>query len=153
MNLLSRNWWDKLTFQQIQQALVKSSDQWHVFKTGQVLTKTVCLYGLIANPTFSVGADQVQRLSADFEIACNCDRTGKTTGVIAVDLTFVDFNSTSLLFETLTSLSESNNPYIWVKGTVINFSQINFSQIIIRVYRWGQEYKDLEISEDIKDKK
>jgi len=74
--------------------------------------------------------------------------TGKTSGAIKIDLTFVDLKFTYLLFETLTGLSESNNPYIWVKGTVINFPQIT-----IRVYRWGQEYKDLEISDDIKDKR
>lgn len=147
MNLLSRNWWNKFTFQQIQQILIESGrNQWQVLSTRQI--EDVCLHGLIINPTFSVVVDQVQRLIANFEIACNCDKTGKTTGVIAIDLTFTDFNSTSLLFETLTGLSKSNNPYIWVKGTVINFPQIT-----IRVYRWGQEYKDLEISEDIKDKK
>lgn len=147
MNLLSRNWWHKLTFQQIQKILIENgSNQWQVLSTRQV--EDVCLYGLIVNPTFSVSVDQLQQLNVDFEIAYNCDRTGKTTGVIKIDLTFVDLKFTNLPFETLTGLSESNNLYIWIKGTVINFPQIT-----IRVHKWGQKYEDLEISKNIKNKK
>lgn len=133
LDLLSRDWWKKLTFDQVQKILI-----------GQ----NVCLYGLLANPTFSVGIDQVQRLSADFEIICSSDSIGKNTGVIKIDLTFVDFKSTNLLFKKLVSLSESDNPYIWIKGTVINSPQIT-----IRVYGWGQAYEDLEVSKDIENKK
>jgi len=74
MNFLSCDWWHNLTFQQIQQTLIKSCNQWEILSTGQFWkspNKNICLYGLIANPIFSVGIDQVQRLSADFEIICN----------------------------------------------------------------------------------
>lgn len=147
MNLLTRDWWKKLTFQQMQQVLIESSNQWEILSTGQFWkspSKNICLFGLVANPILSVGKDQVQQLSADFEIICGSDRTGKTTGVIKIDLTFAN----NLLFEALVALSRSNNPYIWIKGTVINYPEIT-----IRVYKWGQKYEDLEISEDIKDKK
>jgi hypothetical protein len=133
--LLSRNWWDKLTSQQIQEILIESSkNQWKVLSTGQV--ESICLQGLVANPVFSVGIDQVQQLKADFEITCD---SGKTKKVIKINLTFVDFNSTNLLFETLTSLSESNNPYIWIKGKAINFPEIT-----ILVKEWGKRYEDLK---------
>jgi hypothetical protein len=136
-NLLSRDWWDKLTFQQIQEILVESSkNQWKVLSTGQV--ENICLQGLVANPVFSVGIDQVQQLRADFEITCD---SGKTKKVVKINLTFVDFNSTNLLFETLTSLSESNNPYIWIKGKAINFPEIT-----ILVNEWGKRYEDLKMS-------
>ncbi len=78
----------------------------------------------------------MQQLSADFEIVCGSDRTGKTTGVIKIDLTFVNFD-----FETLVTLSRSNNPYIWIRGV-----PINCSEIVILVHEWGQEYEDLEMS-------
>ena len=135
--LLSRDWWDKLTSQQIQEILIESSkNQWKVLSTGQV--ESICLQGLVANPVFSVGIDQVQQLKADFEITCD---SGKTKKVIKINLTFVDFNSTNLLFETLTSLSESNNPYIWIKGKAINFPEIT-----ILVNEWGKRYEDLKMS-------
>jgi hypothetical protein len=135
--LLSRNWWDKLTSQQIQEILIESSkNQWKVLSTGQV--ESICLQGLVANPVFSVGIDQVQQLRADFEITCD---SGKTKKVIKINLTFVDFNSANLLFETLTSLSESNNPYIWIKGKAINFPEIT-----ILVNEWGKRYEDLKMS-------
>jgi hypothetical protein len=136
-NLLSRDWWDELTSQQIQEILIESSkNQWKVLSTGQV--ESICLQGLVANPVFSVGIDQVQQLRADFEITCD---SGKTKKVIKINLTFVDFNSTNLLFETLTSLSESNNPYIWIKGKAINFPEIT-----ILVKEWGNRYEDLKMS-------
>ena len=135
-NLLSRDWWDELTFQQIQEILVESSkNQWKVLSTGQV--ENICLYGLVANLVFSVGIDQVQQLRADFEITCD---SGKTKKVIKINLTFVDFNSTNLLFEILTSLSESNNPYIWIKGKAINLPEIT-----ILVNEWGKRYEDLKM--------
>jgi hypothetical protein len=137
LNLLSRDWWDELTSQQIQEILVESSkNQWKVLSTGQV--ESICLHGLVANPVFSVGIDQVQQLRADFEITCD---SGKTKKVIKINLTFVDFNSANLLFETLTSLSESNNPYIWIKGKAINFPEIT-----ILVNEWGKRYEDLKMS-------
>ena len=71
MNFLSCDWWHNLTFQQIQQTLIKSCNQWEILSTGQFWkspNKNICLYGLIANPIFSVGIDQVQRLSADFRL-------------------------------------------------------------------------------------
>ena len=137
LNLLSRDWWDKLTFQQIQEILVESSkNQWKVLSTGQV--ENICLQGLVANLVFSVGIDQVQQLRADFEITCD---SGKTKKVIKINLAFVDFNFTNLLFETLTSLSESNNPYIWIKGKAINFPEIT-----ILVNEWGNRYEDLKMS-------
>jgi hypothetical protein len=136
LNLLSRDWWDELTFQQIQEILVESSkNQWKVLSTRQV--ESICLHGLVANLVFSVGIDQVQQLRADFEITCD---SGKTKKVIKINLTFVDFNSTNLLFETLTSLSESNNPYIWIKGKAINFPEIT-----ILVNEWGKRYEDLKM--------
>jgi hypothetical protein len=117
--------------------LVESSkNQWKVLSTGQV--ESICLHGLVANLVFSVGIDQVQQLRADFEITCD---SGKTKKVIKINLTFVDFNSTNLLFETLTSLSESNNPYIWIKGKAINFPEIT-----IFVNEWGKRYEDLKMS-------
>ena len=143
MNLLTRDWWKKLTFQQMQQVLIESSNQWEILSTGQFWkspSKNICLFGLVANPILSVGKDQVQQLSADFEIICGSDRTGKTTGVIKIDL-FANVSSKNLLFETLVALSRSNNPYIWIKGTVINYPEIT-----IRVYKWGQKYEDLKIS-------
>jgi hypothetical protein len=137
LNLLSRDWWDELTFQQIQEILVESSkNQWKVLSTGQV--ENICLQGLVANLVFSVGIDQVQQLRADFEITCD---SGKTKKVIKINLAFVDFNFTNLLFETLTSLSESNNPYIWIKGKAINFPEIT-----ILVNEWGKRYEDLKMS-------
>lgn len=108
MNLLSRNWWEKLTFQQIQQTLIEKGNYWEIPIPNQNLFElNVCLFGLVANPILSVDINQVQQLSADFEITCNSDRTGKTTGVIKIDLTFVNFD-----FETLVTLSKSNNSYI-----------------------------------------
>jgi hypothetical protein len=87
LNLLSRDWWDELTFQQIQEILVESSkNQWKVLSTGQV--ENICLHGLVANLVFSVGIDQVQQLRADFEITCD---SGKTKKVIKINLTFVEF--------------------------------------------------------------
>ena len=77
----------------------------------------------------------MQQLSADFEIVCGSDRTGKTTGVIKIDLTF-EFN-----FETLVALSMSNNPYLWIRGV-----PINCPEIVILVHEWGQEYEDLKMS-------
>jgi hypothetical protein len=136
LNLLSRDWWDELTSQQIQEILVEKSNQWKVLSTGKI--ENICLHGLAANPVFSVGIDQVQQLRADFEITCDSGRTKK---VIKINLTFVDFSSTNLLFETLTSLSESNNPYIWIKGTAINFPEIT-----ILVKEWGSRYEDLKMS-------
>jgi hypothetical protein len=122
LNLLSRDWWDKLTFQQIQEILVESSkNQWKVLSTGQV--ENICLHGLVANLVFSGGIDQVQQLRADFEITCD---SGKTKKVIKINLTFVDFNSTNLLFETLTSLSELNNPYIWIKVRRLIVQKLRF---------------------------
>ena len=146
MNCLSRDWWHNLTFQQIQQALIEKGNYWEILIPNQnicLFELNVCLFGLVANPILSVGKDQVQRLSADFEITCSSDRTGKTTGVIKIDLTFVNVN-----FETLVALSRSNNSYIWIRGVPINYPEIT-----ILVHEWGKKYKDLEISEDIKDKK
>lgn len=143
MNLLTRDWWKKLTFQQIQQVLIESSNQWEILSTGEFWkspSKNICLFGLVANPILSVGKDQVQQLIADFEIICGSDRTGKTTGLIKIDL-FANVSSKNLLFETLVALSRSNNPYIWIKDTVINYPEIT-----IRVYKWGQKYEDLKIS-------
>ena len=139
MNLLTRDWWKKLTFQQIQQVLIESSNQWEILGTGQFwksLSKNICLFGLVANPILSVGKDQVQRLSADFEITCSSDRTGKTTGVIKIDLTFVNVN-----FETLVALSRSNNSYIWIRGVPINYPEIT-----ILVHEWGKKYEGLKMS-------
>jgi hypothetical protein len=136
LNLLSRDWWDELTSQQIQEILVESSkNQWKVLSTGQV--ENICLHGLVANLVFSVGIDQVQQLRADFEITCD---SGKNKKVIKINLAFVDFNFTNLLFETLTSLSESNNSYIWIKGKAINFPEIT-----ILVNEWGKRYEDLKM--------
>lgn len=138
MNLLSRGWWDGLTFQQIQQTLIEKGNHWEISIPNQnicLFELNVCLFGLVANPIFSVGIDQVRRLSADFEIICSSDRTGKTTGVIKIDLTF-EFN-----FETLVALSRSNNPYIWIRGVPINYPEIT-----ILVHEWGQEYEDLRMS-------
>ena len=143
MNLLTRDWWNQLTFQQIQQTLIEKGNYREIPIPDQnicLFELNVCLFGLVANPILSVGIDQVQRLSADFEITCNSDRTGKTTEVIKIDLTF-EFN-----FETLVALSMSNNPYIWIRGVPINYPEIT-----ILVHEWGQEYEDLEISKDIKD--
>jgi hypothetical protein len=61
LNLLSRGWWDGLTFDQVQQMLAKSSD-------------SICLYGCVRNVTF----DQ----TADFEILCRF-----TWGTIKLNLT------------------------------------------------------------------
>ena len=145
MNCLSRDWWHNLTFQQIQQALIEKGNYWEILIPNQnicLFELNVCLIGLVANPILSVGKDQVQRLSADFEITCSSDRTGKTTGVIKIDLTFVNVN-----FETLVALSMSNNPYIWIRGVPINYPEIT-----ILVHEWGKKYKDLKISKDIKDR-
>ena len=139
MNLLTRDWWKKLTFQQIQQVLIESSNQWEIPIPDQnicLFQLNVCLFGLVANPILSVGKDQVHQLMADFEIICNSDRTGKTTGVIKIDLTFVNFN-----FETLVALSMSNNPYIWIRGVPINYPEIT-----ILVHEWGKKYEDLKMS-------
>ena len=139
MNCLSRDWWHNLTFQQIQQALIEKGNYWEILIPNQnicLFELNVCLFGLVANPILSVGKDQVQRLSADFEITCSSDRTGKTTGVIKIDLTFVNVN-----FETLVALSGSNNSYIWIRGVPINYPEIT-----ILVHEWGQKYEDLKIS-------
>ena len=139
MNLLSRGWWHNLTFQQIQQTLIEKGNYWEISIPNQnqkLFELNVCLFGLVTNPNLSVGKDQVQQLSADFEIVCGSDRTGKTTGVIKIDLTFVNFD-----FETLVTLSRSNNPYIWIRGVPINYPEIT-----ILVHEWGQEYEDLEMS-------
>lgn len=139
MNLLTRDWWDGLTFQQIQQTLIEKGNYWEISIPNQnqnLFELNVCLFGLVTNPNLSVGKDQVQQLSADFEIVCGSDRTGKTTGVIKIDLTFVNFD-----FETLVTLSRSNNPYIWIRGV-----PINYPEIVILVHEWGQEYEDLKMS-------
>ena len=62
LNLLSRYWWDGLSFDQVKQALGNSSD-------------SICLYGCVSNVTF----DQT---NADFEILCRF-----TWGTIKLDLT------------------------------------------------------------------
>lgn len=134
MNCLSRDWWHNLTFQQIQQALIEKGNYWEILIPNQnicLFELNVCLFGLVANPILSVGKDQVQRLSADFEITCSSDRTGKTTGVIKIDLTFVNVN-----FETLVALSRSNNSYIWIRGVPINYPEIT-----ILVHEWGKNMK------------
>lgn len=139
MNLLTRGWWEKLTFQQIQQTLIEKGNHWEISIPNQnicLFELNVCLFGLVANPILSVGKDQVQQLMADFEIICNSDRTGKTTGVIKIDLTFVNLN-----FETLVALSMSNNPYIWIRGVPINYPEIT-----ILVHEWGKKYEDLKMS-------
>ena len=138
MNLLTRDWWHNLTFQQIQQTLIEKGNYWEISFPNQnqnLFELNVCLFGLVTNPNLSVGKDQVQQLSADFEIVCGSDRTGKTTGVIKIDLTF-EFN-----FETLVALSMSNNPYLWIRGV-----PINCPEIVILVHEWGQEYEDLKMS-------
>ena len=138
MNLLTRDWWHNLTFQQIQQTLIEKGNYWKISFPNQnqnLFELNVCLFGLVTNPNLSVGKDQVQQLSADFEIVCGSDRTGKTTGVIKIDLTF-EFN-----FETLVALSMSNNPYLWIRGV-----PINCPEIVILVHEWGQEYEDLKMS-------
>lgn len=143
MNFLSRDWWHNLTFQQIQQVLIERGNYWEIPIPNQnicLFQLNVCLFGLVANPILSVGKDQVQRLSADFEIICSSDKTGKTTGVIKIDLTF-EFNLDEFNFETLVALSRSNNPYIWIRGVPINYPEIT-----ILVHEWGQEYKDLRMS-------
>lgn len=139
MNCLSRDWWHNLTFQQIQQALIEKGNYWEILIPNQnicLFELNVCLFGLVANPILSVGKDQVQRLSADFEITCSSDRTGKTTGVIKIDLTFVNVN-----FETLVALSRSNNSYIWIRGVPINYPEIT-----ILVHEWGKKYEGLKMS-------
>ena len=138
MNLLSRDWWHNLTFQQIQQALIEKGNYWEILIPNQnicLFELNVCLFGLVANPILSVGKDQVQQLIADFEIICGSDRTGKTTGVIKIDLTF-EFN-----FETFVALSRSNDPYIWIRGVPINYPEIT-----ILVHEWGKKYEDLKMS-------
>lgn len=150
MNLLTRGWWEKLTFQQIQQTLIEKGNHWEISIPNQnicLFELNVCLFGLVANPILSVGKDQVQQLSADFEITCNSDSTGKTTGVIKIDLT-LEFNLDEFNFETLVALSRSNNPYIWIRGVPINYPETT-----ILVHGWGQEYEDLEVSKDSEDKK
>ena len=62
LNLLSRYWWDGLTFDQVKQTLSNSSGY-------------ICLYGCISN----VALDQT---NADFEILCEF-----TWGTIKLDLT------------------------------------------------------------------
>ena len=139
MNLLTRDWWHNLTFQQVQQILIEKGNYWEIsipHQNQNLFELNVCLFGVVSNVTLSVGKDQVQQLSADFEITCNSDRTGKTTGAIKIDLTFVNFD-----FETLVALSMSNNPYIWIRGVPINYPEIT-----IIVSEWGQEYEDLEMS-------
>ena len=64
LNLLSRYWWDGLTFQQIQQALVKGSD-------------SICLYGRVSD----VNSDQ----TLNFKILCKF-----TWETIKLDLTKKD---------------------------------------------------------------
>jgi adenosine deaminase len=138
MNLLSRDWWHNLTFQQVQQILIEKGNYWEISIPNQnqnLFELNVCLFGVVSNVTLSVGKDQVQQLSADFEIVCGSDRTGKTTGVIKIDLTF-EFN-----FETLVALSRSNNPYLWIRGVPINYPEIT-----ILVHEWGKKYEDLKMS-------
>ena len=68
MNFLSRGWWDGLTFQQIQQTLIESSNQREIPNPDQnicLFQLNVCLFGLVANPILSVGKDQVHQLMAD----------------------------------------------------------------------------------------
>lgn len=138
MNLLSHNWWSGLTFQQIQQTLIEKGNHWEISIPNQnqnLFELNVCLFGLVTNPSLSVGKDQVQQLSADFEIICGSDRTGKTTGVIKIDLT-LEFN-----FETFVALSRSNDPYIWIRGVPINYPEIT-----ILIHEWGKKYEDLKMS-------
>jgi len=139
MNLLTRDWWHNLTFQQVQQILIEKGNYWEISIPNQnqnLFELNVCLFGVVSNVTLNAGIDWVQQLSADFEIVCGSDRTGKTTGAIKIDLTFVNFD-----FETLVALSMSNNPYIWIRGVPINYPEIT-----IIVSEWGQEYEDLEMS-------
>ena len=131
MNLLTRDWWHNLTFWQVQQILIEKGKYWEIPVPNQnicLFQLNVCLFGLVANPILSVG--QVQQLTADFEITCNSDKTGKTTGVIKIDLTF-EFN-----FETLVALSMSNDPYIWIRGVPINYPEIT-----ILVHEWEKNMK------------
>ena len=91
MNLLSRGWWDGLTFQQIQQALVKSND-------------SICLYGRVSN----VNSDQ----TLNFKILCKF-----TWETIKLDLTYLFI----LEKITLIDLLKSGKHSIWIKGKVTSF--------------------------------
>ena len=93
MNLLSRYWWDGLTFQQIQQALVKSND-------------SICLYGRVSN----VNSDQ----TLDFKILCKF-----TWETIKLDLTSLAVSSQTK--KDLIDILNSGEYSIWIKGKVTSF--------------------------------
>lgn len=93
LNLLSRYWWDGLTFDQVQQMLAKSSD-------------SICLYGCVSNVTF----DQ----TADIGILCKF-----TSGTIKLDLTsLAESNQTK---KDLIDILNSGEYSIWIKGKVTSF--------------------------------
>lgn len=91
MNLLSRGWWDGLTFQQIQQALVKSND-------------SICLYGQVSN----VNSDQ----TLDFKILRKY-----TWETIKLDLTYLFILEKITLIDSL----KPGKHFIWIKGKVTSF--------------------------------
>lgn len=93
LNLLSRGWWNGLTFQQIQQMLVKSSDY-------------ICLYGRVSN----VNSDQ----TLNFKILCKF-----TWETIKLDLTSLAVSNQAKkdLIDTLNSGEYS----VWIKGKVTSF--------------------------------
>lgn len=95
MNLLSRGWWDGLTFQQIQQALVKSND-------------SICLYGQVSN----VNSDQ----TLDFKILRKY--TWETIKLDLISLA-VSNQTKKDLIDILNSGEYSI--CIWIKGKVTPF--------------------------------
>lgn len=93
LNLLSRYWWDGLTFNQIQQALCKSSG-------------SICLYGRVSNVNF----DQ----TLDFKILCKY-----TWETIKLDLTSLAVSNQTK--KDLIDILNSGEYSIWIKGKVTPF--------------------------------
>ena len=94
MNLLSRGWWYELSFDQVQQMLVKSSDP-------------ICLRGRVSN----VNSD---RTNADFDILCRF-----RWGTIKLDLTSLAVSNQTK--KDLIDILNSEEYSIWIKGKVTSF--------------------------------
>jgi|GEM_PF-7019887 len=94
LNLLSRYWWDGLSFDQVKQALGNSSD-------------SICLYGCVSN----VNSDQ----TLNFKVLCKF-----TWETIKLDLTsLAESNQTK---KDLIDILNSGEYSIWIKGKVTSFS-------------------------------
>lgn len=93
LNLLSRGWWDGLSFDQVKQALSNSSD-------------SICLYGRVSN----VNSDQ----TLDFKILCKY-----TWGTIKLDLTSLAVSNQTK--KDLIDILNSGEYSIWIKGKVTSF--------------------------------